>query len=298
MFCLFHISRKHELPSCPPPFREYMEMMRISNVRVGLELLLIKYNDFSQEFQQLSRGLLWFRCSNFEHRYIPSWLSLDNIRVLELTSPESLETLWEEAHPPLQLRELLIKYASILQSLPRSIGHLKHLKRLSLVDTGMVPLSSLPEEFCLLHSLEHLSLEACPELSRLSNHFGDLVNVRHLNLLFCRSLEMLPVSFKKLINLEYLKLSYCQKLTLKSDILENITKLEIFDVLHCYKFKKLPHNITKQSFLRKLYISNTKSLIELPVYTGQLTKLDELKIVECPLLTRLPTSLGKLPTVI
>ncbi|GLJ34263.1 hypothetical protein SUGI_0688580 [Cryptomeria japonica] len=168
------ISQNYELPVCPPPFREYMEMMRISNVRVGLKLLLIKCNAFSQQCQQLSRGLLWLRCYNFEHKYIPSWLSLENIRVLELISPESLETLWEKANPPLQLRELLIKYASLLQSLPRSIGHLKHLKRLFLIGSGTIPLSSLPEEFCLLHSLEYLSFEGCASLSRLPTRFGDL----------------------------------------------------------------------------------------------------------------------------
>ncbi|GLJ34014.1 hypothetical protein SUGI_0684080 [Cryptomeria japonica] len=149
-----------------------------------------------QECGELSKGLLWLRWFGIKHRYIPSWLSMENIRVLELLQ-----------------------------------GHLKYLKKVILdclwwdgygevIEESDSKLSSLPEEFCQLHSLEHLALRGYRELSSLPSRFGDLVNLRHIDLTWCLSLEILPESFKQLIHLECLNLSDCDKLTLESNILE------------------------------------------------------------------------------
>ncbi|XP_059063556.1 disease resistance protein RPV1 [Cryptomeria japonica] len=275
------------------PSKEYMEMIRISNVRVGLQILTVTENDLTQECGGLFRGLLWLRWYSFKHRCIPSWLSLENIRVLEFIYPEKLEALWEDKHPPLQLRELLIGGADKLQ-IPRSIGSLRHLKRLS-IDSKQ--LSGLPEEFCLLHSLEHLDLSGCSRLSSLPNHFGDLVNLRYLDFQLCFCLETLPLSFKQLTQLEHLDLCSCSELTLESDILENITSLKHFAVSGCSKLEVVPRGITNQASLRSLIFLDMKSLGELPASIGQLSKLEVLEISNCPMLRRLPTSLGNLSSL-
>ncbi|XP_057825747.1 uncharacterized protein LOC131037569 [Cryptomeria japonica] len=283
------------IPGSSLPFKQCMEMMRISNLTGGLQLLLVQENDFTEDCGELSRDILWLRWFHCKHRYIPSWLSPENIRVLELQEARSLETLWDDAHPPLQLRELQIMVADMLRSLPRSIGHLKHLKRLSLgCSYEGSKLSRLPEEFCRLRSLEHLALEYCSKLSTLPSRCGDLVNLRHINLRGSQSLERLPESFKELIHLEYLNLSDCVELTLESNILENISNIRVFDVSGCCKLQVLPDNITNQVSLRKLVLRYTNSLRELPSTIGQLRKLENLEIVGSPLLTSLPTDFRQL----
>ncbi|KAH9291515.1 hypothetical protein KI387_043293 [Taxus chinensis] len=127
---------------------------------------------------------------------------------------------------PLQLRELVIQW-SWFRRLPKSLGRLNHLKKLCLIDSS---LEYLPEEFCLLQSLEHLHLERCKCLESLPTHFGDLMNLRHLNLSDCKKLRMLCASFKQLKHprISQFTLS-CEKLALASEDLENITKLKGFE---------------------------------------------------------------------
>ncbi|GLJ34257.1 hypothetical protein SUGI_0688500 [Cryptomeria japonica] len=284
-------SEYSKIPDRPLLLKEWMKTIRNPNLRLQLQLLVVRGNEFNQKFEQLSRSLLWLRWFEFEGIYLPSWLLLENIRVLELIEPLNLQTLWEDTHPPLELRKLLIRDAPFFREFPRSIGHLKHLKKLSLVNKS--ELSSLPKEFCLLHLLEHLDLEKCAMLSNLPSRFGELVNLRHINLNSCMSLEKLPVSFKQLIKLEFLNLYGCETLTLESSVLENITNLKYLNCGGCSNLHVLPHHITNQGSLRELCFWDVDSLREVPASIGQLSKLETLNIGS-PLWTRLPASLGNL----
>ncbi|KAH9291514.1 hypothetical protein KI387_043292 [Taxus chinensis] len=65
------------------PLKEYTEMMRNSSPTTGLQLL-VKENDFTQEYAELSTDLVWLRWFDIQHRHLPSWLSLEKLRVLEI----------------------------------------------------------------------------------------------------------------------------------------------------------------------------------------------------------------------
>ncbi|GLJ31732.1 hypothetical protein SUGI_0638110 [Cryptomeria japonica] len=249
---------------------------RIRRLRPGsLRLnLFVGSGDFlNQEVCKLSRDLIWLRWKDYNHTNLPPWLSLQNLRVLELNGALNLQELWtDDACAPLQLRELTITgtWSASFERFPKSISNLKHLKKIALLGyVGKeIGIKGLPEEFCDLQSLEHLELRHCILLSSLPTRFGDLKKLRHLDLCSCKALRTLPVSFQQLRNLKYLDLSGCLKL------------------------QQLPHQITDQVCLRELRIQDT-SLEELPSNIGQLSKLEVLTIGS-QLLKRLPDSLGDL----
>ncbi|KAH9289187.1 hypothetical protein KI387_033304, partial [Taxus chinensis] len=76
--------------------KECSEMMRNSSPTTGLQLLLVEGNDFTQECAEVCTDLEWLRWSLFPHRNLPSWLSLEKLRVLELYPAKRLEELWED----------------------------------------------------------------------------------------------------------------------------------------------------------------------------------------------------------
>ncbi|XP_059063773.1 disease resistance protein RPV1-like [Cryptomeria japonica] len=157
-------------------------------------------------------------------------------------------------------------------------------------------LTSLPEEFCCLQSLEHLQLEHCKELSSLPTRFGDLRNLRFLLLSSCWKLRMLPVSFKKLMLLQYLYLGSCSQLILRPEDFQNVRKLEYINLSRCKQLEELPPHITNQASLKELYLEGANKLRELPENIGQLSRLQEM-IIGTQLLTSLPISLGDLTSL-
>uniref|UniRef100_A0A1D1YNH1 Putative disease resistance RPP13-like protein 1 n=1 Tax=Anthurium amnicola TaxID=1678845 RepID=A0A1D1YNH1_9ARAE len=75
------------------------------------------------------------------------------------------------------LRSLDLSYTSI-QTLPDSIGNLKHLRFLALNHTVV---EGLPETINKLYNLQTLELRRCMYLKKLSRGISSLVNLRHLD---------------------------------------------------------------------------------------------------------------------
>ncbi|KAH9289025.1 hypothetical protein KI387_033142, partial [Taxus chinensis] len=203
---------------------------------------------------------------------------------------------------PVLLRELAIYDCGEFRRLPRSIGCLKHLRKIVVQQWHLrktaVQLHSrvrnLPEEICLLQSLEHLVLMES-SMSSLPNNFGHLTNLRYLDLRDCFELRTLPATFKQLTLLQHLDLEGCKKLTLNLNILENMTKLQYLKLSGCWELKDLPFPITNPASLGKLHLWDTR-LRELPIKIGQLSKLREMSLGS-PLSTSLPTSIGNLSSL-
>eukprot|EP01018_Ginkgo_biloba_P022617 Gb_35111 [translate_table: standard] len=282
-----------------PPFEE-IQLLRncpcsskLTDASFGLKLLIIHGNCLNEQVINLSRDLQWLRLYECPHTIIPSWLSLQSLRVLELMEG-NIEELWQyDAQPPLQLRELNIVRSRELGKFPESIGLLKHLDKIVLV--GNLNLKTLPDEFCSLKSLRHLELCGCYGLISLPVSFGNLKSLQHVEISDCRKLQELPKSFNQLTQLRYLDLQQCYKLMIQREMLERITTLEHLDLSTCEKLQALPTQITCQGHLRNLNLLHTK-LQELPYEFGKLSRLEVLRIGS-HFLTSLPPSFGNLKSL-
>eukprot|EP01018_Ginkgo_biloba_P031642 Gb_03865 [translate_table: standard] len=78
-----------------PPFEQIQRLrdQSMNTVSVGLKLLVIQGDCFNREFSNLSRDLLWLRWFECPLTSIHQWLSLENLRVLELIDG-NLQELW------------------------------------------------------------------------------------------------------------------------------------------------------------------------------------------------------------
>ncbi|GLJ33298.1 hypothetical protein SUGI_0669980 [Cryptomeria japonica] len=269
--------------------------------KLGIKILQVRGNSYHQIIGNISRELVWLRWYDFGQNNLGSLGSLKNLRVLELfrgkNTENFLEELWEtDSDAPVQLRELVISECYNFQRFPTSIGGLKSLRKLVLSNSYGNKIRSLPDEFCLLHSLEHLELSGCGELSSLWSSFGHLRNLRHLDLSDCKILRRLPISFKELTLLQHLNLQGCSKLTLEPNILENMIKLEYLDLSKCEQLEELPRHIRNQASLRKLYLGGMCRLMDIPLNITELRKL-QVMIIGSELLTSLPRSLGDLSSL-
>ncbi|GLJ35497.1 hypothetical protein SUGI_0713790 [Cryptomeria japonica] len=261
----------------------------------GLKVLVLGENRGNNlHIAKLSRELAWLSCTGIAHRNLPSWMPFQNLRVLELYNSQMIVGLWkDEDEAPLQLQVLIISGCPNLAIIPKSIGFLQKLKKMSLYYCNV---ESLPDEFCCLQNLEYLMLQSCKMLSLLPNCFGGLTKLRHLNLSFCDQLKLLPNSFKQLTLLQNLNLERCHMLSLQLDILENMKNLQYVNLGWCEQVEELPRHITNQACLSELYAERTR-LRELPINIGELSKLRVMTIGSCQgcfQMQSLPDSIGSL----
>nr|ADW94528.1 putative truncated TIR-NBS-LRR protein [Pinus monticola] len=185
-----------------------------------------------------SPNLLWFCWEDCPCSSLPSYIPMENLRVLEVEGSE-LKKLWQEdVQVPLKLRELLTD--APLSKIPKSIGQLKHLERMVVVSWfWSSSIVDIPKEFCYLRSLKHLVLRLT-NLSSLPDSFGNLSRLEHINLYCCSQLERLPDSFGNLSRLEHIKLSRCSQLERLPDSFGNLSRLEYIDMSSCWALKRLP----------------------------------------------------------
>jgi Leucine-rich repeat (LRR) protein len=98
-----------------------------------------------------------------------------------------------------------------LDSVPSSIGELKHLRHLDL--SGNQNLDSVPSSIGELKHLRHLDLSWNHKMKKLPDSITSLHNLQTLRLIYCKSLEELPRDIKKLVNLRHLEIDGCYELT-------------------------------------------------------------------------------------
>jgi len=243
-----------------------------------------------------SPHLLWLRWYKCPYSCLPSWIPMENLRVLEVAGLK-LKLLWErESQVPLQLRELNI--SAPLSSIPKTIGQLKLLEKIVIFHAL---LKSLPDEFCNLRSLKFLELRDCSRMMLLPESFGKLTNLQHINLSYASALQTLPLSFGKLIRLKHLDLTNCGNLTISNgnitrlDYLDlsNITTLEYMNLSGCKKVNELPSGIGDLYNLETLAFGSDLLKV-LPVSVGFLESLTDLSLSDLPILKCLPDSIGLL----
>ncbi|GLJ34238.1 hypothetical protein SUGI_0687930 [Cryptomeria japonica] len=236
---------------------------------------------------RLLKWLVWYDCPQSS---IPSGISLENLKILHLRNV-FFNKLWlHDAKLPELLEELNI--LGSIGEFPESIRQLEHLKKIVIDGWPNTSLKTLPEEFCQLKSLKHLTLRWCRTLTSLPRHLGNLSFLRHLDLAFCDRLEELPRSFEQLVNLSYLNFQGCERLLISPHFLGEIRGIEHLNFMDCRNLKVLPAEVPCQEFLRSLNLVGT-NLERLPNEVGRLVNLEVLEIGSS-YLTDLPISLGNM----
>jgi hypothetical protein len=98
-----------------------------------------------------------------------------------------------------------------LDSVPSSIGELKHLRHLDL--SGNQNLDFVPSSIGELKHLRHLDLSWKKKMKKLPDSITNLHNLQTLGLKCCFLLQELPRDIKKLVNLNHLEIDDCNALT-------------------------------------------------------------------------------------
>ena len=173
---------------------------------------------------------------------------IDELEVLDL-SPE---------------REACLYYK--LTEVPPGIGKLLNL-RVLMLDTNEI--HEIPQEICLLTSLERLSLSN-NHLTSLPDSFKSLKNLRSLHITNNR-VEAFPMPVTELRNLQFLDMSD-NRLVELPEAIENLEKLHSL-LFFINKLSRLPDAICKMVHLRCLWLGDN-NLRRLPRKFGNLRNLD------------------------
>eukprot|EP00253_Pinus_taeda_P007810 PITA_07810 len=234
--------------------------------------------------------LQWKKCpiSSISLQIPTLWKAL-NLRVLYIEG-EELNTLWQhESQAPLQLTELYID--APLSEVPQSIGKLNQLERIVLKNGYF---KNLPNEFCDMHSLKHITLQNCKQMMLLPDSVGILTGLQTLDFSGCPRLERLPDSVGQLTGLQTLDFSRCSSVERLPDSVGQLTGLQSLNLQECTRLQGLPHSVGQLTGLQTLNLESCTSLQGLPDSVGQLTGLQELGLSGCYSLQGLPDSVGQL----
>ncbi|KAL5067999.1 hypothetical protein RYX36_018886 [Vicia faba] len=143
---------------------------------------------------------------------------------------------------------------STYESLPGSIGKLKHLRYLNLARNK--ELKSLPNSICKLQNLITLKLGGCTKLEILPNGIGNLISLRQLWITTKQS-NFPNKEISKLANLELLSISSCDNLESLFQGIQ-LPRLKCLNISLCDNLKSLPlHAIVN---LETLLIDNCNKL--------------------------------------
>jgi len=151
-----------------------------------------------------------------------------------------------------RLRVLCLS-GSTFETLPGTIGKLKHLRYLDISQN--LNIKSLPEFICKLQSLQVLNLAGCLEL------------------------EALPKGLRKLISLRYLEFSIKQTVLPVNEI-ANLGSLERLTVEACHNVESIFGGV-KFPALKALKVFNCQSLKSLPLDAKNFPQLETLFVSTC-----------------
>ncbi|MBQ9683231.1 MAG: DUF1963 domain-containing protein [Neisseriaceae bacterium] len=170
-----------------------------------------------------------------------------------------------------QLEELYINGWRMLSMLPESIGQLKKLRILIVVDCGI---KKLPESIVELTELTELGVGCCSNLAELPENIGKLNQLKKLDIGGYRgttTLNHLPESIGQLTKLKKLHISRLPELITLPDSMGQLSELKDLEIQQCKKLSSLPASIAQLPKLRKFEIIECNNLNDIPENIQQLT---------------------------
>ncbi|KAK3431687.1 hypothetical protein EUGRSUZ_E03801, partial [Eucalyptus grandis] len=204
------------------------------------------------------------------------------------------------------LRHLDLKYG-IFEKLPSSICNLKHLRTLIISSNNR--LKKLPDTICDLQSLEVLEVTGCLELGDLPRNMNRLVSLRFLHIT-TKQKNLQDTGIQYLENLQILALLRCPNLEVLFQgtcRLTHLRRLAIMDCekpiflpfvelidLHTLQISKCKLMLTKEN--KSNFPSNLQcpSLVAIPEWLLNHTRLKVIYLAECPNLLSMPQGISSL----
>jgi hypothetical protein len=241
-------------------------------------------------------------------------LEFKHLRSLELTKDSEFEAFPERIGALKHLRYLNFYGNTEMKRLPKSLFKLQNLQALVL-GLGLEELPKdvrymislrflflvtqqkrLPEGgIGCLESLQTLFIVRCENLQNLCEDMKGLKSLRKLAIGRCDSLISLPRSIKCLASLQELYIKECEKLDLMAIEEEKKEKIQPFFLsLHIIIFEKLPATLAlpeqllqgSAESLQTFIIRYCPNIEEMPDCIGNLNKLQNLEISDCPSLSK------------
>ncbi|ONH90325.1 hypothetical protein PRUPE_8G046500 [Prunus persica] len=212
----------------------------------------------------------------------PSTGVLKRLISLNLENCRSLKSLPSQIAME-YLESLILSGCSNVKKIPEFGGHMKHLLDISLDGTAT---ENIPLSVERLTKLSSLDLRNCINLRCLPSNIGKLTSLQSLRLSGCSNLDALPESFGELrrqhMNSFLPSLSGLRSLTELDLSDSNLVEGAIPDDISCLSslvslnlsgnnFHSLPITISLLSKLENLYLSDCKSLQQLPVLSSYIT---------------------------
>jgi len=135
-------------------------------------------------------------------RHIYSLCEASRMRTFVCLNDNKYEIDCDELFSSFKFLRILDLSARNLDSVPSSIGELKHLRYLDISFNRKM--KKLPESITGLHNLQTLILSSCDSLEELPRDIKKLANLRHLEIELCFKLTYMPHGLGQLNNLRTL----------------------------------------------------------------------------------------------
>ncbi|XP_059075574.1 disease resistance protein RPV1 isoform X1 [Cryptomeria japonica] len=249
---------------------------------LGLKIFIGNGDFINEQCSEVSRELVCLSYDRFEHKNLPSWLFLKELRILALNEAPILEDLWERDvdQAPLQLRELLIGEGYGLKKV-QGLESLRSLEKLIIL--GCTELNALPS-LAEVTSLKKFELRHCNKLEKIES-LGSLRSLETLIILDCTELNALP-SLAEATSLKKFYLRCCNKLE-KIESLESLRSLETLTIYDCIELNALP-SLAEATSLKEFDLRRCNKLEKIESLES-LRSLETLRIYDCIELNALPS---------
>jgi len=221
--------------------------------------------------------------------------TLENLESLNF-SYTKLKEIPDEVYQMTNLKELILHYGPINNSISSEIKNLKKLKILDLGDNDVT--GTLPEELCELEDLEYLDLLNNALTGPIPKNIGNLKKMKEMIFENSGINGLLPESLGEMENLESLKMRRCD---VSGPIPKSLGNLKNMVYLQLYGNKlngTIPEELGYMESLQQMLISRNNLVGTIPDSFGNLKNMKFLDFYYNNLTGPIPESLKNLKNLV